>query len=274
MEARIAVPESTKKEVMKVVACGLFSYIYSLNGDTMPKQFRDALKRVQGEYGAFKVYHLDDGQPITATVQFDPKELPASYTKGLRLQASYPIKVRVGDFAQDEDNAMAYYSNMGNGRSGAITVNLSMLPEIDSIGSVEGVETTLHDIEGIVAHELQHATQDVVLRKKHASQMETLPNDVGDDEYYSSQIEFQPQITTAANRFSKVLNHVRSQVDVDNKTATALMRAYVDPNGQMPQGFLKFKKFFNNDFFNSLYRNDKKKWQKAVKDFHGLLSKA
>lgn len=270
-EARIAVPQSTLKEAMKTVSCALFSYVYTVNGGKVPPIFKEHLNKARKDYGTFKVYKLEDGQKIESTIQYDTKELPDNYRKNLKLQNSYPIKIEAGALPADDQGDMAYYEQMGRGKSGKIVVNLSMIPDIDEIGSVEGLESVLHDLEGIVAHELQHATQDVVLRKQHPDQMRTMQDGYTDDEYYGSQIENQPQITTAVNRFRKMLAYAKKQVEIDNATAQALWKAYVNPTAPMPPGTLKLKPYFQSDFFKTLYRTDKKKWQKAVKDFHRAL---
>lgn len=271
-EARIAAPDSLQKEIMRIVASALISINYSREGKITPeiKQLAATLKQ---KYGNFKPVKLKNGQYFEDVVHFDPKELPERYTKGLKLQKSYPVTLRVGEFGKDDQNHMAYYTQMGRGSSAGITVNLTMLPELDGIGSVEGIEAALDNLEGAVAHEAQHATQDVVLRKRHPDQM-ALPKE-GDsaDAYFASDIEFQPQITTAGNDFKRMIKLAKNNgLEVDNAKLGQLFRVFVGASEQMPAGTLKWKKYFNSPFFASLRRQDEKKWKKAVKDIHRLIS--
>lgn len=271
IEARIVAPTTLVNQVMNVSASALFSLAYSQDGG-MDDDMRVFMTQMKKKYGNFRVFKLSEGQPLVVTLQFDPKELPERYTKGIKLQKSYPIKVKVGALGATEDQHMAYYTPMGRGQSGGITINLSNLPEIDSIGSVEGMEAALDNLEGSVPHEVQHATQDVVLRKRHSSQFE-LPNEGDtDDDYYASQVEFQPQITTAGNDFKRMLKQMRNAgVEVSGDAAQQLFRVFVGASNQMPQGMLKWKSYFDSPFYKSLRQNDGDKWKKAVKELHRHL---
>lgn len=270
-EARIQAPNTLRTQVMNVAASALFSLAYSQEGG-MDEGMRAFMTQMKKKYGNFRVFKLSEGQPLVVTLNFDPKELPERYTKGIRLQKTYPIKVRVGALGATDDQHMAEYNSMGRGQSGGITINLSNLPEIDAIGSVEGMEAALDNLEGSVAHEVQHATQDVVLRKRHASQFELPKEGDTDDDYYASQVEFQPQITTAGNDFKRMLKQVRNAgVEVSGEAAQQLFKVFVGASNTMPQGMLKWKSYFDSPFYKSLRQNDTDKWKKAVKELHRLL---
>ena len=270
-EARIAAPTTLVKQVMNVAASALFSLSYSQDGG-MDDDMRVFMTQMKKKYGNFRVFKLSEGQPLVVTLQFDPKELPERYTKGIRLQKSYPIKVKVGALGATDDRHMAYYTPMGRGSSGAITINLSNLPEIDGIGSVEGMEAALDNLEGAVPHEVQHATQDVVLRKRHPDQFQTPQEGDTEEDYYASDIEFQPQITSSVADFKRLLKQVRSSgVEVSGDAAQQLFRVFVGASGQMPQGMLKWKKYFNSPFYTALRNKDGQKWKKAVKELHRHL---
>lgn len=256
---------------MNVTVSALFSLAYSQEGG-MSDEMRVFMTKMKQKYGNFRVFKLSEGQPLAVTLQFDPKELPDRYTKGLRLQKSYPIKVRVGALGTTEENHLAFYTPMGRGMSAEITVNLSELPEIDAIGSVEGIEAAIENLEGAVAHEVQHATQDVVLRKRHPDQMRMPEEGDTEEDYYASDIEFQPQITTANTDFKRMLGMMRKQgVEVAGDTVQQLFRVFVGASNKMPPGTLKWKSYFNSPFYAALKNKDGQKWKKAVKELHRLL---
>lgn len=256
---------------MNLAASALFSLIYSKKGGMTP-EMREAMAQAKAKYGNFKVFKMKDGESLTSTLEFDPKELPDRYTKGLKLQKSYSIRVKAGALGKDADNHAAFYTPMGNGRPAGITINLSMLPEIDAIGSVEGVEAALDNLEGAVAHEVQHATQDVVLRKRHPDQMRLPQEGDSEEDYFASDIEFQPQITTANNDFKRMVKMLRNQgATVEGPAVEQLFKVFVGASGQMPQGMLKWKKYFTSPFYTALKSKDGQKWKKAVKELHRLL---
>ncbi|QDJ96304.1 hypothetical protein Xoosp13_117 [Xanthomonas phage Xoo-sp13] len=273
LEFRIAVPTSAVQQAMNIVACGYFSYISRLmreSGEQPSKEFTQALKAARQKYGTFKVY---DSDTIQGTVSYNPSELPDNYRKKtVRLQKSYPIKIVVDAHATNTKNGAEYYQ-MSRGSSASIFVNLNAVPGItDNPGDAQSIAHDLKELENMISHEMQHATQDVVLRKFHPSQMAMPKADDDEDTYLNSQIEFQPQITTAVGDFKRTLAAVRKRQEVSPEQATALMRAFLNPVAPMPEGFLKYKPNFHSRFFKSLYRNNPLKWKKAVKDFHRLAT--
>lgn len=200
--------------------------------------------------------------PWTTTVQFRTDELPARYQSD-KVRKSHPIKVYAGEYG-DSTKGTAEYLPMGGGTGGRIIVNLSKVQQNDAEAGVE-------ELQSHMAHELQHATQDATLRKKHAKQMALPGEEDTEDQYYASDIEFHPQITTAMGEFRRQLNTVRKQKEVDSATANQLLKAFVNPSANMPDGFLRYKPNWTSHFFASLYKNDTQKWKKAVKELHRLI---
>ena len=135
IENRIATPDSIKKQAMNVVVSALLSIRHKQSGKVTP-EMKELSKRLKGQYGQFKLHNIS-GTHLEAILHFDPKELPERYTKGLKLQKTYPVHIKVGEFGQDDNNHAAFYEPMGRGQSASVTVNLSMLPELDGISSVE-----------------------------------------------------------------------------------------------------------------------------------------
>jgi len=119
---------------------------------------------------------------------------------------------------------------------------------------------------------VQHATQDVVLRKRHPDQMRMPEEGDTEEDYYASDIEFQPQITTANTDFKRMLGMMRKQgVEVAGDAVQQLFRVFVGASSKMPPGMLKWKSYFNSPFYAALKNKDGQKWKKAVKELHRLL---
>lgn len=276
-EARIAVPPTALEHAMHVTCSGYFSYIAYLakkRGTSLGHHFLKKVREARQEYGNFEIHSMEDGDEIGYTLQYPVDELPERYTKKLKLDSSYPIDFVIGDFRSKTDSAAEFFP-AHDGRPPSIFVNIGTLHGIADklLGHPEAIDRDLAVLKSNVTHELQHVTQEIVLGKLHPKQQELPTKNAHDDvdEYLTSEIEFQPQITTAAHDFKQKLGAVQSKQKIDSATATALMKAYVDPNGQMPQGLLKYKPHFQSMFFNALYKKDKQKWKKAVKDFHRLV---
>ena len=275
LEYRIHVPETVLQQVMSIVASGYFSYIAQLanaQGVRLGQDYAKAVRAARKQYGDFAVH---DGTKVGGTVRYPTSELPERYRKSLKLNKEYALKIRVlGDLDDAGKNGAAYFP-MGKGSSGSIYFYLDNIPGIaERPGHQASIMDDLEELEGLARHELQHATQDIVLRKHHPKQME-LPSEGDDtDKYYTSDIEFHPQITTAIADFKRTVAAVRSRQEVTPEQVQGLLKAFLHPHMSLPTGLLKYKPAFQNNFFNTLFRKDQQKWKKAVKEFHRLASSA
>ena len=277
LEARIAVPETALEHTMHVVCSAYFSYIAYLAKQSNKKLGQGFLKKIRearSKYGNFQIHNMDSGeQYVHYEIQYPTAELPEHYTRKLQLKEFYPVTIVAGDLRSNTQNAAEFFEGSDDAPP-MLRVNIGSINGLeDRLGHPEAVDEDLHELESNVKHELQHVTQDIVLGKLHPKQKVTPEQEPNEDldAYYASDIEFQPQITTAVGDFKQKIGVVRSKQQLDSDTITALMRAYVNPNGQMPQGLLKYKPYFQSAFFNALFKKDKAKWKKAVKDFHGLF---
>ena len=199
-------------------------------------------------------------------VQFRTEELPERYRKGIRTQKVHPLTIAVGKYG---DSFGAVYTPMGKGTNPMIHVNMDALPE--------DLDQALELVYNHLEHELQHATQDAVLRKQHSNQFsppELGPGEEGwsEDEYFASDIEFHPQIITAKGEFVRMLKKLKEHTTINVEQARQLLKAFTTPTERMPEGFLRYKKGWTSDFFASLYRTDKDKWKKAVRELYRHFS--
>lgn len=280
-EARIAVPTTTKKEVMSIVASAYFNYVVQLLGKQgkRPGQgFMRALRKARQEYGPIELYNYgpDDTVRLQGKATFYAKELPDRY-KSRNLKDS-KLTVDAGDFGMSKDAIRGLYYSKVTGRPGAIVVNIRVPGMEENVGHPNSIQDDLEELEGIIDHELQHSTQDSALRQKHKSQFDTdtihqdTQSPEGRESYYKSTVEFQPQITTAVNEFKRSLSALRSRTELTEDQIKGVLRSFLT-GGPMPTGMLKWKPYFNSEFFQTLHKTSPVKWKKAVKDFHGLLSK-
>ncbi len=277
-EARIAVPESTKKEAMHVVAATYYNYVvYAMEkqGIKQTQSFLKSLRKARREFGDIKIYDFESATDIqfSADIRFYARDLPDSYKKKLRLpRDGFIVRFTAGYYPDHSDKGGEFYAG-GNGKPAMIFVNLTAVPGLDTdLGEDHSMEYAMDELEGIVDHELQHATQALILKKHHGKQFVEPKEDDDLDTYYQSDVEFQPQITTAVNDFRRALKIMKSNVELAPDQVKGILQSFLS-GGNMPQGLLKWKPYFRNDFFRTLYAKDRRKWQKAVKDFHGLLSK-
>lgn len=279
-EARIAIPPSTKKEVMAIVASAYFNYIAQLiqkQGKKPSQAFLRALRQSRREYGSIELYDFTEGQRVvlkgSATFYFN--ELPDRY-KSRNLKDS-KLVVYAGDLGDSEQVRGEYYGK-SSGKAGVIRINV-IVPGMElNPGNAKSILDDLEDLEQIVEHELQHSTQDSALRKKHPSQFLQSDNEVQDmdtpegrEAYFKSNVEFQPQITTAAASFRRSIAALQDRIELTPEQIKGIAHSFVT-GGAMPTGLLRWKPYFNSEFFRTLYRTSPVKWKKAVKDFHGRLS--
>lgn len=278
-EARIVVPQTTHKEVMNVVVAAYFNYISQLmqqQGKKPDQAFLKAMRSARAKYGNFSLYDIgvDAQVSLQGTATYYVDELPDRY-KSKNLKNS-KIKIQAGNYGSEQDLRAEYYGK-AKGIPGLIRVNVNAIPGVtDDPGDSTAILDDIEELQNIVDHELQHVTQDSVLRKLHPKQF-IQPGDVQDptnqEEYFLSPVEFQPQITTAVSEFKRSLAALKTRVDVTPAQLKGVLHSYLT-GGEMPSGMLKWKPYFNSPFFRVLYSKDRQKWKKAVKDFNGLFSKS
>lgn len=274
-ESKIPIPASTHNKAMQLAAAGIFSivaYQRRKQGLKLDQSFVNAVRNAKKTYGDFALANLDDERPaLGGTVNYSTADLPERYRKGMKLKPEYPIRMFIGDLGDSTRNVLEYIPQ-GHGRSGMIRISVPKIPGYEeAIQDPANIAQLLKSVQDDLDHELQHATQDIVLRKKHADQFKTPQEDESLDDYYASDIEFLPQITTAAQEFRNIFQTIRGKQQVNREQLDGLFRAFVTPGAPLPQGFIKWKPYLKSPFIETLYRKDRQKWKKAVKEIHRLV---
>jgi hypothetical protein len=258
-ESKIQIPQQTFKAIMNVVAAAYFSDLarrMRLDGEEPGKEFEQHLEAARAKYGPFELHNITKDHPaLTATVPFDTKGLPERYRKN--LTKDFAIKLTTGPIA-DPQSGGEYFPKT-KGRAGGMHINTRNAGNVDAaVYMPKMIPVHLEKLESTVDHELQHMVQDVALQRLHPSQVGTADQrkNATEDEYYSSNEEFLPQITSAATNFMQSVRGTKDKAEIQSKFLDA-----VDPRrgkGVYP-------------FFNAVYKADQQKWKKAVKEFHRLV---
>ena len=149
--------------------------------------------------------------------------------------------------------------------------------------SMEGINTTLR-------HELMHSVQYNLLQKVDPNQVkdqgymiamalppeklkkykEKFGKDFVDILYYSSQLEFDPQIVTAVNDFKFNLELKKLSPTKDKDEVLKLFRKFVGLDKQEKSRMVNDN---SSAFFNTLKKQSPDKWELAVKKIYQELSK-
>lgn len=258
-------------EILATAYLTALAGIVEETGGDVEEELREPLEYARGRYGnSVRIDNETSPVHVKGKVAYPTKEIPDRYKKGLHLNPVYRLGVEAGNFGPDDKGA-GYY-RMSKGSPSSMFFNLdTLLPQLNSDSLGKYVQH-LQWLESAAKHEIQHMTQDAILRRQHPKQMEEPSGNI-DDEYYTSDLEFHPSITTAGEYFKEALALVKGTGrQVNDKTYKDLLTAFVNPDAGMPEGFARYRKNFSSEFFSALRRSDPQKWKKAVKELHRLLS--
>lgn len=276
MESRIAVPETTLRDALFVAISGYFSYIsylIKINGIKVGQDFFKATRYARQKYGDFKIHNFVDGERplLQSTLTYYSNELPDSYKTN--RPKNYKLIIQVGE-TYDKETYGGYSPKMPF-VAGLLQINISNITGIeDHLGEYVHIKQHLHEIEYMVKHELEHVTQDSILRLLHKDQFIKQGDQQSSDsiEYYNSPEEFQPQITSAVGHFLQSLEYAKSIFpNLTPEQINGIFRAFTS-NGNMPQGLLRLKPYFRSSFFQSIKQKSIKRWQLAVKELAKALA--
>jgi hypothetical protein len=274
-EGVIKVPESMLKPVMQVVCMAVFTHFTTFYvGDEEPLKLVNQFAKIAGaKYGKFPINEISDDQleqgyvwgpfPVrVAMADLDPR-----YLKGSKRDRT--ISVSVGSQIMGETGA----SYNGKNNRSAIKVDISknhFFPQLHDPKYVKNFRSYLEMLEGYVEHELMHFVQDKGIGMDVGAEANAYYND--DDTmnltaYFGSEVEFGPNILTAYKTFVAAVR-AASMEGIQLKGSDqwkAEITAFTVPE--------RAGKVFGeaDEFFVALYKNDRQKWKKAVKNFIGLF---
>lgn len=279
LEGKIKVPTDAYNQLMIAVCTDIFSRIITyLNGpagddyfDNLLK-FKELIKEYRKEFGHFDVYENYTANYATTHKLYvrmdevDPRYLKRNPNAKGKI---YAIRATITASDSDQTPSGGYYKKQ-RAKAAKIEITVPSQKTIEQVARApELFETMMHRIEGVVEHELMHAIQDMAF-KQIPDELEYYDDKerIVDDKYYTSEIEFSPQLASSAKDFiayAKDLSAMGYRLDGEGKKA--LFMNFVNPTANAPRGLPDN----TSPFFKTLYQKDRVKWKKAVKYFYGLV---
>ena len=277
-EGVIKVPASALNDAMNIICTDIFSRVFSMLNDEhlsdmYPEQysiFMKKMKEYQKQYGRFSVYDTyDENTDTKGSFHLQMGDIDSRYKQSKKYkQAVYTVRVLVTP--SDAQAPSGEYFKKKTGIMASLTIAVPLKAYILSvIKSPELFDSYMDRLEGVAEHELMHAIQNFAF--------DVLPDDPGyydsemnikDDEYYTSEFEYGPQIISATKEFISYIKELRALgLRVDAETVRKLLYHYVKPDSKSVAGIESLQ----GKFFEVLYRLNKAQWKKAVKYFHGLV---
>lgn len=280
-EGTIKVPREAIKDVMNTVCTDVFSRAFTYitrdkvrdNYPELVDVYKALYREYQKDYGSFPV-HLgqDESKVMTQQVHVRMKEVDPRYFKRNPNAKNRTYTVNVMVHLGDDRGFGGSFTKSTPGRPAKLDVYLPEPSHFErTIRAPELFDSMMERLVGYVEHELMHGIQSMALKQDDSEVAHYYDADekLIPDKYYTSEIEFGPQVVTAAKEFVASLREFRALgVDVYGKEKIRqLLIRYVNPATPDMAGMETMR----SDFFKTLYNQDKEKWKKAVKYFYGLV---
>lgn len=279
LEGKIKVPTEAYHQLMTAVCADIFSriatYLNSPAGDDYFDnllKFKQIANQYRKAFGDFDV-HEDYTANYTTTHKLyvrmdevDPRYLKNNPNAKGRI---YAILATITASDSDQNPSGGYYKKQ-RAKAAKIEIIVPSQKTIEQVARApELFETMMHRIEGVVEHELMHGIQDMAF-KQIPDELEYYDDKqrLVDDKYYTSELEFSPQLASNAKDFMAYVKDLSGMgYRLDGEGKKAVFMNYVNPTAKPPRGIA----VNTSPFFNTLYNKDKAKWKKAVKYFYGLV---
>ena len=278
LEGTIKVPNEPFNQIMTAVCADVFSRIVTwLNKPESDDyfdnllQYKGLIKEHRKKYGDFDIFpDYSDTRQTQLKLYVRMDEVDPRYLKrNPNAQGKiYAIRALIKS-SDGESPAGGYYKKKAL-RAAKLEIEVPSQRTIEQVArSPELLETLMDRIEGVVEHELMHAIQDMAF-KQIPDQIEYYDDKqrIDDDKYYSSDIEFSPQLVSNAKDFiAYAKDTYASGWKLGAEAKKALFMNFVNPTAAAPRGL----PVNTSPFFKTLYQKDRAKWKKAVKYFYGLV---
>lgn len=279
LEGTIKVPKEPFDQLMTAVCADVFSRIVTyLNTPEADDYFdnlleyKNIIKQYRKRYGDFDIYpNYDETRTMQLKLYVRMDEVDPRYLKRNPNAKGKTYAILASVKASDKNaTPSGGYSKKQTLRAAKIDIEVPSRKTIERVARAPELIGTLMDrIEGVVEHELMHGIQDMAFRQI-PDEIEYYDNNnrLDGDKYYSSEIEFSPQLVSNSKDFIAFAKDAyASGWKLDEEGKKALFMNYVNPAANPPRGWPSN----TSNFFSTLYRRDKAKWKKAVKYFHGLV---
>jgi len=235
-------------------------------------KYKEIIKQYRKQYGDFDIYpNYDETQTMQLKLYVRMDEVDPRYLKRNpnAKGKAYAILATVKASGKDATPSGGYYKKQRL-QAAKIEIEVPSQRTIEQVARApELLETLMDRIEGVVEHELMHGIQDMAF-KQIPDEIEYYDDKqrLDDDKYYSSEIEFSPQLISNSKDFIAFAKDTyASGWKLDGEGKKALFMNYVNPTANPPRGWPSN----TSNFFATLYKKDKAKWKKAVKYFYGLV---
>lgn len=279
-EGTIKVPKETLKDVMNAVCSDIFSraFTYLSNPkvqDNYPELeglYAKLRKEFEKEFGKFSVYpeHGEDAV-MHMPVYMRMAEVDPRYFKRNPNAKNRQYRIDVYSHIGDSREFGGTFTASSPGKAARLDIYLPKQPDFERIvRAPEMLDGMIERITGYAEHELMHGIQNMALKQddSEVAQYYDSDNNLIDDKYYTSEIEFSPQIVSAAKDFIAEIRELRALgMSVTPEHVKKLMNRFVNPTAPELAGIETVR----SRFFEVLYKKNTKKWKKAVKYFYGLV---
>lgn len=273
LEARIAVPTSTKNAAMRFVLSNLFSNLaslYKMSGEDFLLKRVKALSNKYGEVYNGKI-ELSNLIKRKTSIHFSPKELPANY-QNKKAEHSTSIILQLIDSPPDEN-----YSPAGSYSPSEHPKLVIKMPSVFWLSSLDlqRVHQVIVILDGVIEHELMHASQHLVFGQLGPDKEVDYYNSDGSidkEKYFQHKIEYHPHIITSVRWLQSHLRDLpHAGVFVSDKLHKEILKKWVDPDAAAPSDDRVEPK--TDEFFRILKSKNYSLWRTAAKEFFVKYSK-
>lgn len=274
----IKAPKEAIDNVMSIVCTDFFSravvYLNELSDDyaDLFPIYKNMIADYRKKYGNFKLHpniasdEVTSGSTVIRMANVDPRYFNRNKDAKHR---TYKLDVLVDMMDEAGNEFAATYTKKSAGQPAKIKVWLPNQKHLQVVfKSPEIIPVTIERIEGYVEHELMHAVQDMALKQHDDTEDSYEDGKLNDEKYFQSEIEFSPQILTAAKDFMLSIKEFRAfGIPLSPADIRKHLLRFINPQAPKTPGV----DFPDSEFFHVLFNKDKTKWKKAIKSFYGLI---
>ena len=270
LEGTVKAPEYLFNKIMAITCGHVFSQIMTwLNTDEADDYFdnvttiRRKIAEYKQKFGSFDVTAMKPDHVSRDVVKLKASDVDPRYLKRAPNFKQRNIFVYVSN---SKERAFGLYQPKAVGHHPTIYYHC---PPYDSIKNVakspEYVDAMFDRVEGTIEHELMHAVQQLILDVLHVSgegHLDANDNIKDYDAYMMDVDEFSPMIVTHAKEITAFLKEMKARGRaLSPEQVREFFNSFVNPTVTPPADL----EMTTPEFFEVLYRKDRKKWQKAVK---------
>lgn len=268
LEGTVKAPVEVVDKLMSIACSHVFSQMMAfLESDDEYFENIHTLKRFIGaskrRYGEFEVKPIKPDAVTRDVVMLRADDVDPRYLKRAPRFKQRRIFVYVSN---SKEGSFGLYLPKGAGQHPTIRF---YAPSYDTIvkyaKSPEFLDSLMDSIESVIEHELMHAIQQLVLNVLSIDGEGHMGDDgeiIDNDEYMTDKDEFSPMIVTHAKQFTSFLKEAKAKGNkYSREQIREVFNSFVNPTAPVPD----FVDMRTPDFFEVLYRKDKKKWKVAVK---------